>query len=965
MEIRYAPSFFSSSPYKNLYFTALFLNIRSLRNRINDLSAYVHTNSRKIDIIILNETRLKAYETHLFNIPGYHSFHSVRAKIGGGVSIFILKELSKANCLENFEFENSNFLIVSLTDLNMKVGGFYKPPDSNPTRFVDRLNSMLEKYNEIFCFGDFNLNLFEPNNSVRDYCEKIELNGHKLLNSTDSKMFTRCNLATGTKTCIDHIFTDTFGRFNYFFAIDDILNVDHKALLLQVFKPHGSSPKRKGKYIEFTKTDHETIHSSNSLSNVSTASFPKFIKETQEVIAAHTRTIRVKEKFRKSFMDLDIPNFMIIRQNYFKLCAKYPTCDYARAKYKFYRNLVVTKIRRSKRDHNDSVFAKNMNDPRKIWKHMNNILRNRDAKDSETCSRIVANGMILNNKFQIADEFNKFFSSVANDVKQNLSVNPLQLQQLRNIENYSIDIPFHLSYCSEKEIFDILTNLNSSDAVDCYGFSNNLLKLHKKSLSPPLTVLINKCLEAGDFPTELKTAVVKPIFKEGDKEATTNYRPIAILPILSKVFEYAILSRLSEHLASNNVLNQYQFGFVTKCNTEVAVLHLLSSIYNNIEKKKVTAAVFIDMKKAFDCVDHGILMNKFKLLMLPRNVENLLHSYMINRTQRVDIDGCRSGSLKVNSGIFQGSILGPISFIFYINGVFKLNLKGSIQLYADDIALVYGEKDPQTLKHAIESDLTTIRHYFNSLGLDINNSKTKYVQFQGRARLEYFTERSLNIMIGNDKLERVANYKYLGLFIDECLSFQPHISHIKKKIIPMIFAIRRIRYTISEKIAYQLYYSYVHSHIIFMNPLWSVANDSLLNQIFVLQKKCLRYIQMKDRLSPSIDLFSEKMLPLPVLNDYNLLILAFKIRHNLITNNVTTRYVNEIHNYGTRQRNNFHIIRFETNYGYADFYRRGLIKYNELNDDLKRFRTLGLFKRRLREFLYDQFEAQSQTEQHG
>lgn len=593
---------------------------------------------------------------------------------------------------------------------------------------------------------------------------------------------------------------------------------------------------------------------------------------------------------------------------------------------------------------------------------MNNILYNRNAKESETCSRIKCNGIILTNKFQIAGEFNKFFSSVANDVKKNLPVNPLQFQQLRTIENYSIQTPFHLSLCSEKEIFDILTNLNSSDAVDCYGFSNNLIKRHKKSLSPPLTILINKCFEAGEFPTELKTAIVKPIFKEGDKEATTNYRPIAILPILSKVFEYAILSRLLDHMSSNKVLNQYQFGFVTKCNTEVAVLHLLSSIYNKIEEKKVTTAVFIDMKKAFDCVDHEILLNKFKLLMLPTNVEKLLFSYMINRSQCVDIDGCRSGSLKVNSGIFQGSILGPTSFIFYINGVFKLNLKGSLQLYADDIAIVYGEKDSQSLKIAIESDLTTIRHYFNSLGLDINNSKTKYVQFQGRTRLEYFTERSLNIMIGSDKLERVEHYKYLGLFIDECLSFQPHISHIKRKIIPMIYAIRRIRHTISEKIAYQLYYSYIHSHIIFMNPLWSVANDSLLNQIFILQKKCLKFIQMKERLSPSRDLFSEKMLPFPALNDYNLLVLAFKIRHNLITNNITTRYVNEIHNYGTRQVNNFHIIRYETNYGYADFYRRGLIKYNELSDDLKRFRTLGLFKRRLREFLYEQFEQQNQTE---
>lgn len=210
-------------------------------------------------------------------------------------------------------------------------------------------------------------------------------------------------------------------------------------------------------------------------------------------------------------------------------------------------------------------------------------------------------------------------------------------------------------------------------------------------------------------------------------------------------------------------------------------------------------------------------------------------------------------------------------------------------------------------------------------------------------------------MYDGEKIERVESFKYLGLYIDEMLCFHQHLTHIRNKIIPMAFAIRRIRHRISEKTATQLYFAHIYSHLIFMNPIWSAASKVKLEEMFVVQKKALKFAHKKPMLTPSNELFSEKILPLPVINEYLLLILAFKIKNNLIKNIVEIPPVSSVHQYPTRQREDFYLQPYETRYGSADFYYRGLKNYNELPVEIKRFRTLKIFKTRLREYLYEKF----------
>lgn len=465
--------------------------------------------------MILNETRLDENDKHLYNIPGFQSFHATRKKPGGGVSIFINNSLSSANLLENFEFENNNFLAVKLVNVNLSIIGIYKPPDTNCSNFLVELDKVLERNPHSVVFGDFNLNLFDSKSpSILNYNNTLESNGFKFLNCISPLFFTRLNPSTNSSTCIDHIFTDEFLSFNFILAIDDILNVDHKALMLSISRPNFNKQKQ-NKYFTYTKINHSRIINSNMLLNTSESSFSDLIRDFRKVLKSNTQTFRVREKFRKSFMDLKTFNFMQIRDNYFKMSRKYPNSHMARERFKLYRNKVTTLLRENKRKFNDDYFVQNNHDGRKVWRHLNNIVMNRDSIPNDSCNELLINGKLSRNKSEIAQQFNHYFINAAPSIKNSLSPDPTSPNNYKNFIPNQINVPFECPPSSENEILSIISNMKSSNALDYYDISNNLLKTHKKQLAAPISSLINKCIREGNFPSELKLRLSNPFSKVG------------------------------------------------------------------------------------------------------------------------------------------------------------------------------------------------------------------------------------------------------------------------------------------------------------------------------------------------------------------------------------------------------------------------------------------------------------------
>jgi hypothetical protein len=310
--------------------------------------------------------------------------------------------------------------------------------------------------------------------------------------------------------------------------------------------------------------------------------------------------------------------------------------------------------------------------------------------------------------------------------------------------------------------------------------------------------------------------------------------------------------------------------------------------------------------------------------------------------------------LLVFCGSPQGGVLSGLLFNIYVNSIFKLSLTGKLRLYCDDMSIISSGTDQNDLRLKLQSDLLLIDNWLEFHYLKANYSKTKYVLFSGRKKFECFTERNLGIKIGEVNIERVECVKIVGLYIDECLNFFHHIDEVKSKIVPFIAKLSKIRRFISQKTALNLYYAHVYPHLTFMLSIWCVAPNYLTESIGVIQRRALRAIYLKDRLCSNKELFNEKILPFSSLIEYQQNLIIFKIRSNKFKNHVNLQLVSDLHEHYTRAsaRNDLNV----SNDLYRDdFYYRAVRLFNSLNEDIRKFHSINLFKKRLKESLYEKY----------
>lgn len=966
LEVEIDVTHFNISPTqldKNSFANVIYLNARSLRNKLETFQNFLDSLTYKVDIIVVTESWLCQEDIPYFNFVSYNSFHSTRKNnIGGGVAIFIHQSFDSASIIFEQDFCNNNALIVNLLNHKMKIMAVYRQPnnenDISGAHFLNTFESIISKHDHMFIIGDLNINLFNKSNLTTNYINTYSLNGYSLLNSDSLLYPTRINKKKGTTSCIDHILSDMhFSRYNFYYNLFlfDFPNLDHKMMVLNINTKNTSLRKPKIKSNLVKLTNHNKISSLKLIEKCEANNFEQYLNSIREIIHNNSYSIKIAAS-RKPYITPEIISFIQIRNNFFKLKTKFPFSVYFSVSYKSYRNKVINTIKKEKRKYIDSYFENNLNDPKKTWNQLRTLLYNKECKIKNSCELLIENGISITNQKYIANRFNSFFINVTNNINNNAIISDEDRASYFSNEVYDIIHPFKSPSVSEDEILLIINNLSNSKAVDYYDMSNFFVKTHKSQITPILTRLINDSLSKGIFENALKIGVVSPIHKLGSKTDKSNYRPITVLPILSKIFEYVILRRLEDHFELNKLVNRNQYGYVKKANTEIAMIHVLKDIYEGIDETRATALTCLDLSKAFDSVDHNILLGKLKKTQLSSTFYNLLKSYFHERKQLVRIESAFSDCENIVRGTPQGGVLSGFIFNLYLYSISKLKLNSQISLYADDISMVTHALNPTTLKSFIESDLQEIATWLKYHSLIPNEKKTKYILFHNRKNHENFTIQTLNITLNGQVLERVESMRVLGLELDERLSFNNHILQITKKIVPFIYALKRIRKYLTEKTALSMYYAYVDSKISYMSALWSTAPKYLLDSIDILQRKALRIVYRKEPRCSKKEIYNEQIIPASLAGEVHTIILLFKMINNLAVNNHELTKLNQIHAHVTRNASNFYIPLTNTQFGSNNFYIRALKLFNNLPNEIKKIRSLAMFKHRLKECKYDSID---------
>ena len=726
------------------------------------------------------------------------------------------------------------------------ICNIYRPPYGKLDKTVKYLENCLSSINssktDIFLTGDFNVDY--SNKKTADYRGiSFFVKSNQLLQLINEST----RITKKTRTTLDLIITNC--KYVHKAGSLDTFLSDHKPVYVTKKKQRDIRHKETfvgRSYRHFNEKEFKDALSGKNWNDIlNKTSAERAWQSLMHEIEAETDRICPYKKFTVRAQKPEWLNNNLIEQmkdrDYFYRKAKKSQNEDDWNIAKYLRNTVNFNIRQAKADFIKDELNSSKNDPKKFWRVINRVFPGKN--------KLRSNKILLKNNQNrlvkdqsVPDFINDFFIHIGQKIAErnsnsNANVSAPNNRQQQRPPHYTRDDFFEIQ--AVKEV-DVSKEIESIDIKKSSGFSHinsRVLKEAFKALIPELTIVFNISIQSESFPDSWKSATVIPIPKSGDLCKVENYIPISLLPLPGKLLEKVVHTQLEAELEKSDTFTKYQHGFRKNRSTTHAVLQLINQINQKMDKNIPTIAVFIDFKKAFDCVDHDILLDKLCTTNLGPSTINWLKDYLANRQQHVIANNLESTTLTIKQGVPQGSTLGPLLYILYANNIPE-NIKGQVSLYADNTVVFHSSKNKAKTEKSLQEDMDNLKHWCHMNKLTINTDKTKIMIFGQRKSREKFGTISINYE--GKLIDEVTHYNYLGVKLDQMLKHDLHAKAIIQRVSDKLRYLKRIRRFITATAALSIYKNMILPILEYGNVLLVSITVILRKKLQTLQNKALK-----------------------------------------------------------------------------------------------------------------------------
>ena len=928
----------------------LSLNCCSLRAKYDDIYTFMQellSCNLRIDILCLQETWLRSGElsTHL-HINGF-KFISQSARISnhGGLGIYIRNglEYKSINTFQLSEIFEAQFIEILSPGINCKkitLGNIYRPPrnandnyDQFLIEFQSYLNALNTKRHPIILAGDYNIDLLQ----ISTKPAFMEIYQMITASSFIPKVTfpTRYNLNGNSCSLLDNFFVN-ISEHTLKAKPGILLNQisDHLLCFISIdINCSTSNPK----HVLIKKSSHENYVQfreelrRENLSNIVDQGYDPDMNYNRlndyltELHKKHFPVVQKRFNKRKHFvqpwMNYQILNSINMKNRVYKeilvtdhRCTKYFDL---RAQLRNYNKEIRSSVRAAKRSYFTSYFKSNCDNMEKTWNKINELIGSQNKHTEQIQSYFLNNGQIVTGDKNIANAFNNYFVNITNIMIDEIDP-PSDSQQ---IHDYLINQPrtsFSFNTITSEELIKAAKDIKSKNSSGHDELTTKLVKYVIQDIKDPLTTIYNQCITQGVFPNLLKLAKVLPIYKKGDSHSLGNYRPISLLPAISKIFEKLIYNEIVYYFISNELFHSAQYGFRKNHSTELACVELTDRIIKSFEESKDSVGVFLDLSRAFDLIDHNIMIKKLHFYGFDENALALCKNYLTERTQYVVYNNEQSEVKPacISRGIPQGSLLGPLYFLIYINDFPNASNLFNFIMYADDTTLETNYKKCMELcnspnpgivdiNEVLNNNLNQIQLWLNINKLILNVDKTKFMVFHPHQRSRYIQMPTLEI--NGNAIDIVTEFNFLGINLDQHMTWKKHIHYLASKLNRVVGIINRLKFFIDKNTLKIIYHALFTPHINYGVSCWGYTQQSQISKV---QKKAVRAITRSTYRAHTEPLFKE----LQILKFEDILSnKELKIYYQIV-NNMAPQYIMDFsyvpppatHFYGIRNPNIIH-----------------------------------------------------------